>query len=118
VNNDKMIQFVKRWREIERLQKNIDFDRGQLARGIRAEFEKGARGDEQFRNWCVVEIGMTAYGARELLLMAVAASVVPDESHGRNWAAFVQSDHWRTSRRKIRCRSFRWRGSKHVRPSM
>jgi ribosomal protein S18 len=79
MTNDKMIQFVKRWREIERAQKDIDFTRSELARDIRAEFPRGDNGDQQFTNWCVNELGLTAFAVKELLLRAVAATVVPDE---------------------------------------
>lgn len=82
MNNEKMIAFVKRWREIERQQKDLDFQRSRLARDIRAEFEKGDRGDDQFCNWCVIELGITAFQARELLTRAVAATIVPDD---RTW---------------------------------
>lgn len=82
MNNDKMIRFVKRWREIEQQQKDLDFQRSVLARDIRAEFGKGDTGDEQFINWCAVELGITAWAAKELLTRAVAATVVPDE---RTW---------------------------------
>lgn len=82
MTNDKMIAFVKRWQEIERQQKDLDFSRSKLARDIRNEFDKGDRGDDQFVNWCTVELGITAWQAKELLTRAVAATVVPDE---RTW---------------------------------
>lgn len=82
MNNDKMIQFVKRWLDIERRQKDLDFERSKLSRDIRCEFPSGERGDEQFSNWCVNELGLTSWAAKELLTRAVAATVVPDE---RTW---------------------------------
>lgn len=82
MTNEKMLQFVKRWRDIEAQQKDLDFNRSKLARDIRGEFDKGDRGDDQFVNWCVAELGTTVWGAKELLTRAVAATVVPDE---RTW---------------------------------
>lgn len=82
MNNDKMIRFVKRWREIEQRQRDLDFERSKLARDIRDEFDKGDRGDDLFVNWCTVELGITAFAAKELLTRATAVTVVPDE---RTW---------------------------------
>lgn len=79
MNNSKMIQFVKRWREIERQTKDLDYQRSVLARDIRAEFSDGNVGDEQFIKWCDVELGLNAAAACELLTRARAVQVCADE---------------------------------------
>jgi hypothetical protein len=80
VNNSKMIQFVKRWRELESKAKDLDYQRSVLARDIRAEFPKGSDGDEAFTKWCEVELGLFVAAACELLTRARAIEVCADES--------------------------------------
>lgn len=79
MNSGKMMEFIKRWREIEQTQKAIDFERSVLARDIRAEFPDGDEGDKKFTDWCAHQLGLTVTGANELLLRATAAVIVPDE---------------------------------------
>lgn len=94
MKNDKMIQFVKRWRDLERRQKDLDFERSVFARDLRAEFEPGRLGDDEFVNWCVVELGLTAAQARsEFLPRAQAAIAVPDVGTWNQLGGFRQTRH-------------------------
>lgn len=80
MTKDEEFELEKRWIELERRSKDLDFAKSQWARDARARFARGAHGDTLFVEWCVARIGVTMFLAREeLLTRAVAASVVPDE---------------------------------------
>lgn len=93
MNNDKLIQFVKRWRDIESRQKSVDYDRSRLASDIRHEFPSGDVGDKKFVNWCAVELGLSEGQSKELLLRAVAFAVVPDEKTYNNVGGYKAIRH-------------------------
>jgi hypothetical protein len=76
---DKSFAFEKRWAELEKLRKDYDFHKAEWCRDVRSEYPRGEGGDRQFCDWCVNKIGITESGARDLLVQAVAASVVTDE---------------------------------------
>jgi hypothetical protein len=78
MNNDKMIHFVKRWRELERQQRDLDFNKSLWCRDLRREFPIGTIGENQFIKWCDTELGLTAGQASELLARAAAVKTVPD----------------------------------------
>ncbi len=78
MNNDKMIRFIKRWRELETQRRKLDFERSQWCREVRDEFPKGDAGDKAFVNWLAVELGITPAIGAELLERAVASLAVPD----------------------------------------
>jgi hypothetical protein len=80
MNNDKMIRFIKRWRELETQRRKLDFERSQWCREVRDEFPKGDVGDKAFTNWLVVELGVTAALGAELLERAVAGRAVLDST--------------------------------------
>lgn len=76
MNNDKMIQYVKRWQQLERKSKELDYERSVFAKELRSEFGN----DAQFIKWCADELGLTATRSSDLLLRATAAKAVPDAS--------------------------------------
>lgn len=80
MNSDKAFKFEQRWIEIERERKDLEFRRAQLCRDIRGEFPGGESGDEEFCKWCATKLGVTAFGARELLTQARAVAILPDEA--------------------------------------
>ena len=80
MHNDKMIRFIKQWRDLETQRRKLDFERSRWCRNVRAEFAKGAVGDRAFMNWLAVELGITASIGQELLERAVASQTVQDES--------------------------------------
>ncbi len=80
MTNDKMIQFLKRWRQLETQQRDLEFARSEWARDVRGEFVAGKAGDEQFAEWCSTELGLSrgqVYG--DLLMRVSAIALVPDE---------------------------------------
>jgi len=79
MNNDKMIRFIKQWRDLEDQRRKLDFERSRWCREVRAEFTKGEIGDRAFVNWLAVEIGIAAATGQEMLERAVAHHTVPDE---------------------------------------
>lgn len=86
MNNARMIDFVKRWRSIERRQKDLDFERSAWARDLRAECES----DRDFVEWCQREAGMSEPVARELLARVAAASIVTDAKTWDTLGGFAQ----------------------------
>lgn len=80
MHNDKMIRFIKQWRELESQRRKLDFERSRWCREVRAEFAKGDVGDRAFINWLAVELGIAAVTGQEMLERAVASSAVPDET--------------------------------------
>lgn len=80
MNNDKMIRFIKQWRELEAQRRKLDFERSRWCREVRAEFAKGDVGDRAFVNWLAVELGIAAATGQEMLERALASQTVPDES--------------------------------------
>lgn len=82
MHNDKMIQYVKRWRDLQKRQADLDFEVSVLARDIRSEFKAGEVGDQQFLGWCGLELGMLPRQAKELLARGKAVSIV---ANARQW---------------------------------
>lgn len=82
LNKDESFSFIKRWNELERAGRALDFSRSKWAAELRSKFAPGTIGDDQFRNWCNIEIGLGEVGASELLERASAFVDVPDE---RTW---------------------------------
>lgn len=78
MHNDKMIEYVKRWQDIQKRKADLDYETSVLARDIRSEFKPGEVGDQQFIGWCGLELGMLPQQATELLERAEAVSIVPD----------------------------------------
>lgn len=78
MHNDKMIQYVKRWADIQKRQADLDYEMSVLAKDIRGEFRSGEVGDQQFIGWCGLELGMLPNQAQDLLARAQAVAIVPD----------------------------------------
>jgi hypothetical protein len=74
MHSAKLVHFVERWRDLERRRKDLDFDRAQFARELRAEFGS----DREFGNWCRTELSLQEPQIRDLLVLATAAKTVPD----------------------------------------
>lgn len=85
MNNDKMLQFVKRWRALEAAQRDLDFRISEWARDLRSEFVAGKAGDDRFVSWCDQELGITKAQADGLLRRVSLLSVVPD---AKTWNSF------------------------------
>lgn len=79
MTNDKLIQFLKRWRALEVARTNLDYARSLWSRDVRVEFADGKSGDLAFVKWCATEIGLTGGQSQELLDRARAIKVIPDE---------------------------------------
>ncbi len=84
--SDSMFKYVKRWQELERKQKDLDYERSVFAKELRAEF--GNNGDARFVKWCKDELGLTEVGANELLLRATMVKTVGDEKTWKNLGGF------------------------------
>lgn len=86
ITKDKLILFVKRWRDLEKLRKEYEYGLAVLMKDIRACFQSGDKGDEKFTAWVTEELNQTAGQAGELLKYAKAVAVVPDsvawKTHG------------------------------------
>lgn len=74
MDSGKMVRFIERWRDLEKRQKDLDYERSVFARDLRAALPS----DAAFTKWCVAEIGLAEPAAQDLLLRAIAAKVVPD----------------------------------------
>ncbi len=83
MNNDKMIQFVKRWRSLETQRKDLDYATSQWAHDLRDMFDAGKSGDSQFGSWLIDELGLGELQIKELLARALAFTCVADE---KTWA--------------------------------
>lgn len=82
---DKTIEFVKRWQQIQRKTKELDWEKTQFARDLRAQFDT----DKQLIHWCSIELGLAEGIARELLVRAVASQVVRDEATWKSVGGFT-----------------------------
>ncbi len=89
MHNDKMIEFVKRWKNLQQRQADLDYEKAVLARDIRAEFKAGHLGDEQFVGWCDLELGMLPRQAHELLARADMLKSVPDQRQWKKLGGFA-----------------------------
>jgi len=88
MHNDKLIIFLKRWREIEARQIDLDYAKSVLARDIRGEFTDGVSGDQAFVNWCGLELGMSVGKAQDLLSRAKMSKRVPDQNQWNRLGGF------------------------------
>lgn len=79
-----LFSYVKRWRELERDSKALDYRKTVFARDLRAEFAT----DESFRSWCEFKLGITTHQVDELLTRALAAKVTDDEKTYRSVGGF------------------------------
>lgn len=87
---DKLFHLVKRLRLLLAEQKDLDFRISVWCRDARACFPDGERGDQCFVDWCVEETGVTSAQAREFILRATAAKVVPDEQTWKRLNGYKQ----------------------------
>ncbi len=85
-----LLEFVKRWKALERQQHDIDCERARWCSDLRAEFSNGSAGDEQFCKWLSVEIGLTFEQQQDCLARAKAFSIIPDQQQWRELGGFVQ----------------------------
>lgn len=81
IDGQKARRFIKRWRELSRLQTKLDFETAGLAHEVRQEFPSGASGDMQFRTWCVTHMGTHGSTAAMLCRAARAFVLFPEEPH-------------------------------------
>lgn len=79
MNAEKLINYVKRFRNLEARKKDLEHDYNVLCREVRSEYPDGARGDAMFDKFLETEFQLGAYERREFLLRAVTANVVPDK---------------------------------------
>ncbi len=79
MTNPKLFDLVKRWQELDRQQRDLDYRKSCWARDARKVFPDGESGDDQFSNWLATDLGMSSKMMKELLLRAEAVQVVPDE---------------------------------------
>ncbi len=93
MHNDKMIQFVKRWRDLDKRQADIDHERSTLCREIRSQFDSGPTGDDKFLDWCALELGLPLGPAQDALSRAAASKVVPDSATWKKLGGFRQIRH-------------------------
>jgi hypothetical protein len=93
MNRDKSFEYVKQWRELERRQKELDFEQSQWARRLRGEFAKGEVGDEHFTGWCVTELDIAKSKIAELLLRATAAAIVSDPATWKRVGGYATIKH-------------------------
>lgn len=81
IDGRKARRFIRRWRELSRLQTKVDFETAGLAHEVRQEFPGGAGGDMQFRTWCVTHMEVWGNTAAMLCRAARAFVLFPDEQH-------------------------------------
>jgi hypothetical protein len=84
MHNDVMIKYVKRWQELVRKQRDIDYERSVFAKDLRGEFGTDAR----FVKWCQEELRLTKVQAEELLLRADLAKTVGTEETWKKVGGF------------------------------
>lgn len=80
MNPNKNLQFLKRWRDLEVRQKDLDIEKARWCADLRGEYPDGSAGDHQFLDWLEVELGISASLGEELLDRARAAKIVPDKT--------------------------------------
>lgn len=76
LSQDKIDQYVKRYRTLTHRQGELDFDMAKLAHELRNEFVTGASGDYSFRKMVVNEFGAGAPAAAKLLKAAKSLKLV------------------------------------------
>lgn len=86
----KLFDLVKRWRELDRQQKDLDFKKSVWSREARAAFPDGDIGDSQFANWLATDLGFTHKDVTEHQLRAVAAKIVPDQKTYKDVGGYRQ----------------------------
>jgi len=77
-SRDALFKFVKLWQDLQARTKQLDEDRNNFARDLRKQFPSKANvqeGDEQFKTWCIANLKVNEFEARELLTRAMAAIV-------------------------------------------
>jgi len=79
IDGAKARRFIKRWRELSKLQTKVDFETAGLAHEVRQEFPRGGSGDMQFRTWCVSHMGTHGATAKMLSRAARAFILFPEE---------------------------------------
>lgn len=88
MNNERSMEFMRRWRELERDSARIDYERSVLSAEIRSEFSDGTSGDVEFQKWCEVEFSLNQFKSYELLCRARCIKVVSDEKVWRLCGGF------------------------------
>lgn len=76
MNNDKMIQYVKRWQKLERERKSYEYGLCMFCRDLRKEVSS----DAQFVKWCCDELGLPPPTAAGLLTRVAISRLASDES--------------------------------------
>jgi len=74
MNATALHKLIERWRDLEKRRKDLDYDRAVWARDLRA----AVGSDRAFLEWCSMEILLNEAAAKDLLVLANAAKVVPD----------------------------------------
>jgi hypothetical protein len=79
INKDKSFAFRKRFADLFKEEKDVDFRKSQACHELRKEFPAGEKGDIQFVDWFEQEFGLTILQGREMLNRATTFAVVKDE---------------------------------------
>jgi hypothetical protein len=74
-----MNNFIDRWRDLERRQKDIDHARAVWVRDVRAE----CGSDRAFVAWCEQDLGLTGAQCADLLARVAVLDVIPDAADWR-----------------------------------
>lgn len=90
LTNDQSFDLIKRWRDLDRKAKDLDFQRSLWAQEARAGWPNTDNGTDAFLTWCTDIVGMSADVAREMCARADAAKIVPDESTWKRVGGFYQ----------------------------
>jgi hypothetical protein len=90
VKQAKLLEFIKRWKELELRQKELDYERSRWCADLRAEFPVGKAGDRAFCEWLSLELGIPAERQEECLSRAAAFAIVPDKQEWESLGQFTQ----------------------------
>ena len=90
MQSGKLVEFVKRWRELQAQTRALDFAKSKFAHDLRSEFPAGFTGEEQFTTWCATELGLGRSGQLELVIRAMSIDILSDEKTYKAIGGFNQ----------------------------
>lgn len=71
-------KLIKEWKDLNHRGRDLEFEKARWCRKLRKRFRAGYNGDQDFRNWCALELSASADEALLMQSMAIAGFAFGD----------------------------------------